>query len=324
MLEKDIRPEALFDRYINLSRQDIVKIFSKKKKERIKCPVCRILGKFYFRKDSFDYEICSKCSSIYNSPRTSADTFKKYYSNSVSAKFWSDIFYKRTSQKRIRMIWQPKAKLAESFFDKSRSNNLIDIGAGYGLFLDEIKKNTNLKTHAIEPSGSMANTLNSKGHICINGYVEDLTKKDIPSGNNFFTCFEVLEHVHDPCFFLKKINSFLKKNEILLLTTLSGTGLDIDVLGKSSKSIQPPYHINFFNPHSIRLLLEKNNYKVINIQTPGKLDINILENNYSKIRDNFWKIFIKNSSVQEKKNMQKFLVKNNLSSHMLVVAKKIK
>lgn len=324
MLEKDIRPESLFDKYIDLSRQDIIKIFYRKKKERIKCPVCRIFGKFYFRKDSFDYDICRNCSSIYNSPRASSGTFKKYYSNSVSTKFWSNVFYKRTSQKRIKMIWQPKAKLTASFFDKSRTDNLIDIGAGYGLFLDEIKKNTNLRTYAIEPSGSMVNALNSKGHICINGYVEDLAKKDIPLGNNFFTCFEVLEHVHDTNFFLKKINSFLKKNEMLLLTTLSGKGLDIDVLGKSSKSIQPPYHINFFNPYSIKILLEKNNYKVINIQTPGKLDINILENNYSKIKNNFWKTFIKNSSFSEKKNMQKFLVRNNLSSHMLVVAKKNK
>lgn len=322
MLEKDIRPESLFDHYIHLSQQDIVKIFSRKKKKRIKCPVCRVLGKFYFKKDNFDYEMCRNCSSIYNSPRTSSETFKKYYSHSISAKFWSNVFYKRTSQKRIKMIWQPKAKLAASFFDKSRADNLIDIGAGYGLFLDEIKKNTNLRTYAIEPSGSMANALNSKEHICINGYVEDLAKKDMPLGNNFFTCFEVLEHVHDPNFFLKKINSFLKKNEMLLLTTLSGKGLDIDVLGKSSKSIQPPYHINFFNPYSIKILLEKNNYKVINIQTPGKLDINILENNYSKIKNNFWKTFIKNSSLSEKKKMQKFLVRNNLSSHMLVVAKK--
>lgn len=35
MLEKDIRPESLFDKYIDLSRQDIIKIFYRKKKREL-------------------------------------------------------------------------------------------------------------------------------------------------------------------------------------------------------------------------------------------------------------------------------------------------
>ena len=35
MLEKDIRPESLFDHFIHLSQQDIVKIFSPKKKREL-------------------------------------------------------------------------------------------------------------------------------------------------------------------------------------------------------------------------------------------------------------------------------------------------
>ena len=47
-----------------------------------------------------------------------------------------------------------------------------------------------------------------------------------------------------------------------ILTTLNGLGFDIQMLGKNSNSIYPPYHINFFNPKSIEFLLKKIGFKI--------------------------------------------------------------
>ena len=69
--------------------------------------------------------------------------------------------------------------------------------------------------------------------------------------------------------------------------------------------------------------MEKNKFKIINITTPGKLDIDILSNNEFFIKDKFWKKFVKYANSKEKKDMQNFLQKNLLSSHMIVVCKKI-
>ena len=114
----------------------------------------------------------------------------------------------------------------------------------------------------------------------------------------------------------------MKKDRIFLyLSTLSGTGLDIRALGKNSKSINPPHHINFLNPYSMKILFEKNKFKVLDVFTPGKLDIDIMSNNIDKIKDLFWKKFI--IIRQNKKNkMQKFLQNNKLSSHMWIVCQK--
>ena len=61
----------------------------------------------------------------------------------------------------------------------------------------------------------------------------------------------------------------MKKGDILILSTLSGTGLDISVLGKNSKSINPPHHINFLNPQSMNILFKKHKFKVLDVFTPG-------------------------------------------------------
>ena len=114
----------------------------------------------------------------------------------------------------------------------------------------------------------------------------------------------------------------MNKDDIFIFTTLSGIGVDIQVLQEYSKAISPPMHLNFFNPKSIEILLTNVGFKTLEITTPGKLDIDIMGNNLEKIRDRFWKNFIEYSNVEEKNKMQKFIANSNLSSHMMIVCKK--
>ena len=129
----------------------------------------------------------------------------------------------------------------------------------------------------------------------------------------------------DPKLFLKKVYNLLNKKGVFYFTTLNGMGFDIQVLGKNSNAIYPPYHLNFFNPKSIEILLRKIGFKNIQIDTPGELDWSIVENNISKIDNHskvFFEYFSKYMSKRDKKNLQNYLRKNNLSSHMRVIAKK--
>ena len=96
-------------------------------------------------------------------------------------------------------------------------------------------------------------------------------------------------------------------------------------IGKKSNSIYPPYHINFFNPKSIELLLKEIGFKILFIDTPGKLDLSIVENNLSFLEGRkkiFFENFIKNASKRYKEQFQKYLQTNKLSSHMRIVVKK--
>jgi hypothetical protein len=100
-------------------------------------------------------------------------------------------------------------------------------------------------------------------------------------------------------------------------------GVDIQTLWEDSKAISPPMHLNFFNPKSIFILLEDVGYKVLEISTPGKLDIDIMNNSKDKIKDRFWENFVEYSNEKEKENMQTFLSENGLSSHMMIICKKV-
>ena len=61
---------------------------------------------------------------------------------------------------------------------------------------------------------------------------------------------------------------------------------------------------------------------MLEVTTPGKLDVDIVVNNLEKVNDGFLKTFLENCSDSSKKQFQMFLENNNLSSHMMVVASK--
>jgi len=84
----------------------------------------------------------------------------------------------------------------------------------------------------------------------------------------------------------------------------------------------PPHHLNFLNPRSLELLLTRLGFESLSITTPGKLDIDILENNFEAIKDRFWRTFIATASHDQKEDWQAMIAASGWSSHMMVVCRK--
>jgi hypothetical protein len=325
MKEEEIRPEKLFDELLRLSKEDIDIYFSDVEYKRINCPACNQKGEFIFNKDGFNYEECRSCKTIYVSPRPTREAFDRYYTASKSTKFWATTFYKATEKNRREKLWKPKAKL---IFDKIKqflknTEIIVDIGGGYGIFMEEFLKLMSLKHYIVEPSKYLAGVCRRKGLHVIEKFLEQVKKNDFKDGVKTFVSFELFEHLYSPGSFLDALNKIMESGEIFIFTTLSGIGLDIQTLWQDSKAIAPPMHLNFFNPKSIKILLNRTGFEPLNVSTPGKLDIDIMENNKDKIKDRFWRNFLEYASSEEKNKMQKFLSDNLLSSHMMVVCRKL-
>ena len=110
----------------------------------------------------------------------------------------------------------------------------------------------------------------------------------------------------------------MNSGDIFIFTTLSGMGIDIQLLQENSKSVSPPHHLNFLNPKSATLLLEKNGFKVLEAITPGKLDIDIICKNQKSIKEPYWNNLIKYSSNSELNNIQEFISGAGLISQTMI------
>lgn len=333
MKESDIRPAAVFDQFLALAEQDANRYFDEVPRERINCPACdRDDTVFAFRKHGFDYETCPWCATLFVNPRPGPDAFRRYYREAPSIKFWATHFYEQTEAARRERIFAPRARVVLEKVRKylagagtTEAGWVVDIGAGYGVFCEEIGKIApKAKVVAIEPSPELAQVCRRKGLAVVPKFLEDAARADLPVGpeeRGTLTSFELLEHVPDPGGFLDSCRRLLMPGDLFILTTLNGLGLDIQVLWEKSKSVHPPHHINFFNPGSIKTLLERAGFQALEVSTPGKLDVSILENSLGKIpADRFWANFLGQLGEDGKERFQQFLADHGLSSHMMVVA----
>jgi hypothetical protein len=61
---------------------------------------------------------------------------------------------------------------------------------------------------------------------------------------------------------------------------------------------------------------------MLEVTTPGKLDVDILVNNQAHIKDRFWRTFAATASDAERRQWQTLIAASGWSSHMMVVCRK--
>jgi len=330
MKEEQIRPDVLFEEYLSLAKKDAIVYFQNSAFYHVRCPACgNDACSFVFQKSGFDYKECSRCKTLFVNPRPLPDAFSTYYRDAPSIKYWASHFYKLTEKSRRELLIRPKAKMvrdiiAKSFPDFPNNSVIIDIGSGYGVFCEELQQilGGQPPVIGIEPSNDLYAVCKNKGIISVNKFFEDFSRDDIPGKQIIAaTSFELLEHLHDPDIFIKKCSEVLVPGALLILTTLNWHGFDLQVLREKSRSIQPPAHLNFFTPDSVRRLLERHGFTIVEITIPRQRDIDIVSKQAEDVNDSFMKRLLSGNEKTEAR-FQKFLQDEQLSSHMLIVAKR--
>lgn len=323
MKEEQIRPKKVFDEYLRLAELDANIFFAKSIRQTIFCPACQLKGVYSFDKHGFSYEECPNCQTIFVNPRPPSEDFFRYYKESESANYFATTFYKETADARREMLWRPKAKMVNDVLKKydAESNEVLDIGGGFGIFAEEYRSLFNVNVTIIEPGPGFAEICRKKGFNVIESFLEEVSVSELSDGSKVFVSFELFEHLHDCSVFLARLNRLMRPGDLFLFTTLSGMGMDIQALWDKSNSISLQ-HLNFFNPKSIRILIDRFGLEILEVNTPGKLDLDILYKNREKIDDRFIRNLINQSTEDSRSLWQKFIADNGLSSHMFVVCQR--
>ena len=325
MKEEEIRKRDIFNKYLKLVEKDVKRYFDFKFFKKIACPACDgKVVKNELEKNGFEYVSCKNCATLFVSPRPSFEELRDFYSESPSTSFWVSKFFKPVMEIRRKKIFIPRAKYISKILRSKRRYIIGDIGAGFGLFLEELRKISPAGDYvAIEPSREMIDICEKKGLRVRHSCLENVSGMD--GQFDLLTAFEMIEHLYDPVIFLKKVHSLLRPGGHIFFTVLNGKGFDVLLLWEKSKMIIPPLHLNLFNPKSIRCLLERIGFEIIEISTPGKLDWDIVEGMIKSegvVPDRFWMTLAQESDSRCKVELQDWISRNNLSSHMRVLAKK--
>ncbi len=326
MKEDDIRKRDVLNRYLDLVKIDAEVIFCDKSTfQRLPCPACGSdQQETQFEKSGFRYVQCSTCDTLFVNPRPSYENLMHMYTDSPSTKYWVDEFFLPMAEARREKIFKPRAQHIAEKFPQLRTGIIGDIGAGFGIFSEELAKIwREAKIFAIEPSIDMAEICRCKGLAVLEAPMENVDSQRYKF--DLLTAFELFEHVHDPVVFAERAFGLLRTGGYLYLTTLNGLGFDIQLLWERSKSVTPPHHLNFFNPRAISLMLERTGFSLVEISTPGQLDWDIIEGGYRQEAIDPGRLFrtvSKYGSARAKTELQSWISSHDFSSHMRVIAQK--
>ena len=190
MKEEEIRPQEIFSKYLELSRLDGQALLKGELVE-IPCPACSTSLKNHFNKFGYEYKTCPTCLSLIQSPRPSGRDLDEFYKKSESSFFWSNTFFPRVAESRREKIFRPRVNQLTEFLGDSLHNisTVMDVGAGYGIFLEEWKKaHPSHKVVAVEPGEELAHNCRQKGFETIESTAENASKSGLRA--DLVTCFE--------------------------------------------------------------------------------------------------------------------------------------
>jgi SAM-dependent methyltransferase len=282
MREHDIRPQALLDQFFEHLRRDAAALARHRDGfVEVPCVFCADAGvASAFEKDGFRYVECAACGSLYASPRPTPAQLREYLETSDAVVFWSTHFYRQTAEARRAQMFRPRAARIAELADQyglGPEASCADIGAGYGLFLQELAARSRFGTLlAIEPDARLAAVCRDAGFTVVEKWVEDVTAQDVSA--DMAVAFEVLEHVFDPCVFLQAAARAVRPGGLLFFSTLAASGFDIQVLWEHSRSVSPPQHLNFPTVDGVTTLMRRAGLEPMEVTTPGQLDVDIVRN----------------------------------------------
>ena len=224
---------------------------------------------------TYDNFICIGCSVVFQFPEISDDVLVDYYNNEyrISAHAlnlknkkidlpisipWSGFSFQRF-QTFFNIIEEIKNEHAN--ITPTQAYTIIDIGAYQGFFLFAAKQAWGCKTIGYDYSKKGMKFAEqalgiTESHVAHNIYQDTFKDKA-----KFVTLIHTFEHLREPNKFLEHLTTeILYKNGYLYL----------EVPNLNGSPLSDPTHFFTYSPHSLKFILEKNDFKVLKMIEHGK------------------------------------------------------
>lgn len=329
MREADIRPQDVLNEYLRLSAADAQDFFTDRRHfEDRSCPGCGAESPaLLFTKNGFDVVACPGCDSRYVNPAPKDEVLDAFYRDSPSTRYWANVFFPAVAEARRERIFRPRAQKISALLTGPQKR-VLDVGAGYGLFLEEVRDlEPNFTLRAIEPGTDLAAVCRAKNIETFEGFAHAAAADPDWNGwADLVTSFEVIEHVVDVAGFIDSLAALARPGGLILVTGLCGTGFDIEVLGVRSNAVSPPHHLNFVSPAGVTALAARTGLELVDFSTPGQLDIDIVCNALAEypdaVADEVLRERLLSATPEERQHLQDDLVAQNRSSHMWAIMRK--
>lgn len=198
---------------------------------------------------------CTNCNFIFTERKPTEEELIDYYSNNYDrTRYLSPITIKRFHE------------ILDSFEPFRKTGKLLDVGAGYGFFM-EVAKERGWDVYGTEITDEAVQHCESKGLKMFKGDIGSLSLDQ--ESFDVVVSIEVIEHLNTPSMFVSEVNKVLRKGGVFYLTTPNFNSYLRYQLKEEFDDIQYPNHLCYYTTQTLNKLLTSHNFKKKYLKTTG-------------------------------------------------------
>jgi len=198
---------------------------------------------------------CGSCNFVFSEKIPTKQELIDYYSNNYErTSYLSPITIKRYNE------------LLDRFEIHRKTGKLLDVGAGYGFFL-EIARQRGWEVYGTELTDEAVNHCREKGLSMYKGEFQNL---DVEAESfDVIVSIEVLEHINNPIQYIEKAHQVLRKGGVFYLTTPNFNSFLRYRLKEQYNVIEYPNHLCYYTTKTLNKLFTENGFQKLGIKTTG-------------------------------------------------------
>jgi len=228
------------------------------------CPVCGQPGakdwlqapdRFHGRQQIYTLVRCPACSLVWLRHPPNPIEMHHHY---------TDAYHKLISAagEDSQSRWGFRKEAIAQF---KQSGALLDLGCSSGSFL-EFMRSESWRLYGIEMSPDCATKAEAKSGAQV--FVGNILDAPFPSESfDVITCFDVLEHLHEPRRVMAKVAEWLKPGGIFYVLVPNVDSAEGRVFGSYWHGLELPRHLFHYSPASLKFLAESVGLREVSLQT---------------------------------------------------------
>lgn len=318
--------------------KDAIEIYEKHQANFIErnCPICGSSLKtnqedFH---QTFKVVKCKACASVYVSPAPDLAAIKDYYERCKCNKMLAELTRSRSKKFNV----DDRIKSIDKIVQQSGKQKLkvLEVGCSSGFFLQGLRDYLKINFSQIDfqlygidiDCDAIQKSVDHSLDLSCDS-AESLCQRQINEVGTYdlIVHYELIEHLFNPYDFMQAVKSLLKPGGYSIFTTPNALGAENLASNYNTRrllahAIFPPMHLNAFSVQNISLFSYKLGFEVMEITTPGKLDIDMIcKNRQFLTNDSFTKIANLEDEII-KQMLQEYTRNCMASSHMQCILRK--
>jgi SAM-dependent methyltransferase len=270
---------------------------------------------------SYTVQRCRRCSLEFLHPQPEIAELsqlydKGYFCSEDSQTRGYDLY--EAEEANLRKTFRRRLAVLSDYLPGQAPRRVLDVGCALGYFL-AVAAEGGWEAKGVEISAWAAAEARRRFGLAVQqGGVE--TADFPPATFDLITMWDVLEHLPNPRNTLLHCHELLKEGGYLALTTPNTGGLLRKLTNRNWVEYKKiPEHLYFFNPSTIRTLLEKSGFLPISIRSKGKY-VNLAF--FLKRLAEAWPLLSPLHFFVHLPGLRRFSFYTNATNIMLVIAQK--